>query len=92
MVDVESFQGMLWLNISAMLSLENFVASDFDKVAGTATYYLQYYYMYFLRIIGKVASRSHGSNRQYRRLPPLLDNTINGIFFLQQNLCFISNM
>ena len=29
----------------SMLSLEILVASDFDKVAGTAIYYLQYYYM-----------------------------------------------
>ena len=30
-----------------MLSLEILIASDFDKVAGTAIYYLQYYYMHF---------------------------------------------
>ena len=29
----------------AVLSIEILVASDFDKVAGTAIYYLQYYYM-----------------------------------------------
>ena len=32
-------------------------------------------YIWFLRIIGKVASGSHGSNRWYRWLPPLVDNT-----------------
>ena len=58
-----------------MLSLEILVASDFDKVAGTAIYYIQYYHMWFLRIIGKVAGRSHGSNCRYRQLPRLGDNT-----------------
>ena len=46
---------------NAVLSLEILVASDFDKVAGTAIYYLQYYYMWFLRITGKVAGGPHGS-------------------------------
>ena len=31
----------------AVLSLEISVASDFDKVAGTPIYFLQYWYMYF---------------------------------------------
>ena len=53
------------LNITAMLSIEILVASGFDKVAGTAIYYLQYHYMYFLRIIGEVAGGSHGSNPRY---------------------------
>ena len=57
------------------MSLEILVASDFDKVAWTAIYYLQYYYMQFSRIIGKVAGRSHGSNRRYLRPPPLVDIT-----------------
>ena len=35
------------LNVLAVLSLEILVASDFDKVAGTAIYYLQYYYVIF---------------------------------------------
>ena len=30
---------------NSVLSLEILVASDFDEVAGTAIYYLQYYYM-----------------------------------------------
>ena len=29
---------------TSVLSLEILVASDFDKVAGTPNYYLQYYY------------------------------------------------
>ena len=29
----------------SVLSLEILVASDLDKVAGTVTYYLQYYHM-----------------------------------------------
>ena len=31
----------------AVLSLEISVAGDFDKVAGTPIYFLQYWYMYF---------------------------------------------
>ena len=58
-----------------MLSQNFLVASDFDKVAGTAIYYLQYYYMSFLRIIEKVAGGSHGSNLPYRRPPTLVDNS-----------------
>ena len=58
-----------------MFSLEILEASDFDKVAGTAVYYLQYYHMYFVNIVGKVAGRSHGSNRRYRRPPTLVGNT-----------------
>ena len=68
------FTGLVfeWLT---MLSLEILATSDFDKIAGTAIYYLQCYYMSFLRIIMKVAGGSHGSNRRYRRLPALVDNT-----------------
>ena len=58
-----------------VLSLEILVACDFDKVAGTAIYYLQHYYMWFIRIIGKVAGGSHGTNQWYRRLATLVDNT-----------------
>ena len=35
----------VFLSIKAVLSLENLVPSDFGKVAGTAIYYLQYYFM-----------------------------------------------
>ena len=36
----------LWLSGRIpVVSLEVLVASDFDKVAGTAIYYLQYYYI-----------------------------------------------
>ena len=33
------------LTYKEVLSLEILAASDFDKVAGTAIYYLQYYYI-----------------------------------------------
>ena len=73
---------VIYWTILSVLSLAISVASDFDKVAGTATYYLQYYYMWYLRIIGKVAGGSHGSNHRYRRPPPLVDNThYDNIYF-----------
>ena len=50
---------MIWhqyiiLTYKAVLSLEILVASDFDNVAGTAIYYLQYYYIsIFKELLGK---------------------------------------
>ena len=50
--------------------------------------YLQYYCMYLLRIIGKVADRSHDSNRRYRLPATLMNNTgcinLSG-FWIPQN-------
>ena len=37
--------GLKLIHVSTVLSLEFLVASDFDKVARTAIYHLQYYHM-----------------------------------------------
>ena len=66
------------MTVWAVLSLQILVASDFDKVAGEAIYYIQYYYMSFLRIIGRVAWGSNGSNLRYCRPPMLVDNARMG--------------
>ena len=59
-----------------VLSLKILVASDFDKVAGTAIFYLQIIICNFLRIIWKVAGGSRGSYWRYRGSPTPVVNSV----------------